>query len=171
MGFDDLTTILIAREMDISVGTLYHYFPNKHAILNAIAHQWLVEYNAALDEIENWKLEKMSLSRFCQSSVDVLYDVYQTQRGILPLIAAISAVPELRELDDEHDRVVVERLSGIFKRLGIKAGKADLARLGMMFLEMTHALLMVAMEQRGVQRSRSLGNIRTMAETLLKSSS
>ena len=29
VGLDDLTTVLIARELGISVGSVYHYFPNK----------------------------------------------------------------------------------------------------------------------------------------------
>ena len=40
VGQDDLTTILVAKRANISVGTLYHYFPNKYAILNALGEQW-----------------------------------------------------------------------------------------------------------------------------------
>ena len=47
VGFDGLTTILIARELKISVGSLYHYFPNKQAILYAMAEHWLAEYSLA----------------------------------------------------------------------------------------------------------------------------
>ena len=36
VGMHDLTTNVIAREVGISVGSLYHYFPNKHAILYAM---------------------------------------------------------------------------------------------------------------------------------------
>ncbi len=36
VGFDDLNTIVIAKEVGISIGSLYHYFPNKHAILYAM---------------------------------------------------------------------------------------------------------------------------------------
>ncbi|MGO3346672.1 MAG: TetR/AcrR family transcriptional regulator [Marinomonas sp.] len=33
VGLDDLNTIIIAKEVGISIGSLYHYFPNKYAIL------------------------------------------------------------------------------------------------------------------------------------------
>ena len=39
VGQDDLTTILVAKRAEMSVGTLYHYFPNKYAILYALAEQ------------------------------------------------------------------------------------------------------------------------------------
>ena len=43
VGQDDLTTILVAKRAEVSVGTLYHYFPNKYAILHALGEQWLEE--------------------------------------------------------------------------------------------------------------------------------
>ena len=60
VGFDALTTILIAREMGISVGTLYHYFPNKHAIMYAMAEQWLREVERSLAEIDSWQLADLA---------------------------------------------------------------------------------------------------------------
>jgi AcrR family transcriptional regulator len=57
VGQDDLTTILVAKRVGVSVGTLYHYFPNKYAILYALAEQWLGEWNLALLELEAHKIE------------------------------------------------------------------------------------------------------------------
>lgn len=61
VGLDDLNTILIAKEVGISVGSLYHYFPNKHAILYAMGSRWLDTVEAALDEIASWPVETMSM--------------------------------------------------------------------------------------------------------------
>ena len=41
VGLDDLTTVLIAREIGISVGSVYHYFPNNFAILYAVCEHWM----------------------------------------------------------------------------------------------------------------------------------
>ena len=61
VGFDDLTTILITKELGISVGSLYHYFPNKHAILRSLAERWLKEWDITLAEISLIEVEKMDL--------------------------------------------------------------------------------------------------------------
>ena len=50
VGQDDLTTILVAKHAGISVGTLYHYFPNKYAIMYALAEQWVDEMETAINE-------------------------------------------------------------------------------------------------------------------------
>jgi len=55
---------LVAKRAEMSVGTLYHYFPNKYAILYALAEQWLGEIDTVLRELEAERLETMSLKKF-----------------------------------------------------------------------------------------------------------
>ena len=51
VGLDDLTTILVAKRVGVSVGTLYHYFPNKHAILFALSELWVEQIKLAIADI------------------------------------------------------------------------------------------------------------------------
>ena len=68
VGFDDLTTILIAKDLGISVGALYHYFPNKHSILHALGATWLDEITAALDAVDRLALESMDFTELRRSA-------------------------------------------------------------------------------------------------------
>ncbi|MBF6324289.1 TetR/AcrR family transcriptional regulator [Nocardia cyriacigeorgica] len=45
------TTNRIAERAGLSVGTLYQYFPNKHALLRALAERHLVQARARLDVV------------------------------------------------------------------------------------------------------------------------
>ena len=45
----DATTNRIAQEAGVSVGSLYQYFPNKEALLTALAHQHMGRVDAALE--------------------------------------------------------------------------------------------------------------------------
>ena len=98
VGQDDLTTILIANKTGISVGTLYHYFPNKYSILFALSQRWLNEIDYALDDIDNFSLKDVSLRDFTNYSIDRMLNVYTDQEGILPLVQLMSGVPELLSL-------------------------------------------------------------------------
>ena len=119
VGQDDLTTILIANKTGISVGTLYHYFPNKYSILFALSQRWLNEIDYALDDIDNFSLKDVSLRDFTNYSIDRMLNVYTDQEGILPLVQLMSGVPELKELDEEHDEKIIFTMSKIFNRLSI----------------------------------------------------
>ncbi len=168
VGFDDLTTILIAREMGISVGSLYHYFPNKQAILYALGEHWLEELTRVLDEIAAWDLETMDLETFVDRSFPRMLAVYREQRGMLPLVLAMWAVPELRDLDDDHDELVIGRLADMFRRLGLRHSKAERERRGRLMLEMLHALFVSIVEQSGARATRSLADLKALGVTLLE---
>jgi AcrR family transcriptional regulator len=168
VGFDDLTTILIARELKISVGSLYHYFPNKQAILYALGEHWLAEYSTALGDIAQRKIEELDLAAFSELCLKRLLRVYKEQKGILPLVQAMYAVPELRDLDESHDEFVITAMSELFRRLGLNQGKPELQRRAQLWLEMSHALLLTISEQTPARASRSLADLILLATTLIE---
>jgi AcrR family transcriptional regulator len=168
VGFDDLTTTLVAKELGISVGSLYHYFPHKQAILHAMGEYWLEEYSAALSRLSEAELENMELSKFAELAVGELLAVYRRQRGILPLVHAMYAVPELRELDEQHDFHVISEMATIFERLGLLAGRPERERIARLWLEMTHSLLLSIVDQRGSRAGKSRADLVNLCRSLLE---
>jgi AcrR family transcriptional regulator len=65
VGVDELTTIRVAEAVGISVGTLYHYFPNKHAILHSLAENWIETVLYELGEIGGGDVGTMPYKGFC----------------------------------------------------------------------------------------------------------
>lgn len=168
VGFDALTTILIAKELKISVGALYHYFPNKQAILYAMGEHWLDEYNLALDAVSAAELESLDIPAFSELVLTKLLQVYREQKGILPLVQAMCAVPELYEMDEAHDETVVARLTDMLQRLGFTQAKAELQRRCSLWLEMSHALLLSICGQSKGRVKRSFADLVTLSTTLLE---
>jgi AcrR family transcriptional regulator len=168
VGQDDLTTILVAKRVGVSVGTLYHYFPNKYAILYALAEQWLGEWNLALLELEAHKIESLSLKKFVEKVMDRTLLVYKNQSGILPLVQAMFGVPELKELDSQHDELIIASMARMFRRLEITEDHADLSRLGSEWMEVSHALLLVIVDQNPTDAARSLSDLKFLSLCLLE---
>ena len=163
VGQDDLTTILVAKRVGVSVGTLYHYFPNKYAILYALAEQWLGEWNLALLELEAHKIESLSLKKFVEKVMDRTLLVYKNQSGILPLVQAMFGVPELKELDSQHDELIIASMARMFRRLEITEDQAELSRLGSEWMEVSHALLLVIVDQNPTDAARSLSDLKFLS--------
>ncbi|MFQ3223531.1 MAG: TetR/AcrR family transcriptional regulator [Pseudomonadales bacterium] len=168
VGQDDLTTILVAKRVGVSVGTLYHYFPNKYAILYALAEQWLGEWNLALLELEAHKIEALSLKKFVEKVMDRTLLVYKNQSGILPLVQAMFGVPELKELDSQHDELIIASMARMFRRLEITEDQAELSRLGSEWMEVSHALLLVIVDQNPTDAARSLSDLKFLSLCLLE---
>ncbi len=167
VGFDDLTTILIAKDLGISVGALYHYFPNKHAILYALGERWLNRMTEALEAAERLDIESMSLESFVAEQTDLMLDVYREQRAILPLAQALWAIPELRELDAQHDDVVIRHFVRMYKRLGFSEADDELSRIARLQLETSHALLLSVVDQSPDRSAKSLQDLKALCCHLL----
>lgn len=168
VGFDELTTILIAKELSISVGSLYHYYPNKQAILHALGDRWLSTMSQALGETEALALEALTLTEFIDKAIDRMLAVYRAERAILPLAQAMWAVPELRDLDERHDAMIIEKMMRMFIRMGFISSPNELNRLGRAYLEMTHALLLVVVNQVESRSERTLSDLKRLVFCLLE---
>lgn len=168
VGQDDLTTILVAKRVGISVGTLYHYFPNKYAIMYALAEQWVNEMDIALQALASEDIESYSVKTFVQRSVEQMLNVYRNQQGLLPLVQAMYGVPELKELDLIHDELIIAAMADMFKRMDISKRKHELRRLGRTYLELSHALIMVVVNQNRPDGDKTLGELKYLALSLLE---
>ena len=168
VGQDDLTTILVAKKVGMSVGTLYHYFPNKYAILFALAERWLGEMDIGLRELEDYPIESLSLKKFVEMSTDRMLLTYQNQEGLLPLVQAMFGVPELKELDSRHDDSIIAAMVCMFKRLEVSNDPAELEPLGREWLEVSHALLLVIVHQDSPVAARGLSDLKFLSLCLLE---
>jgi AcrR family transcriptional regulator len=168
VGQDDLTTILVAKRAGVSVGTLYHYFPNKYAIMYALAEQWVGEMDVALQALEIEPVESYSVKRFVESSVERMLAVYTNQQGLLPLVQAMYGVPELKELDLVHDELIITSMARMFKRMDISSKGNELARLGRTYLELSHALIIVAVNQNKTDAEKTLSELKFLNLSLLE---
>jgi AcrR family transcriptional regulator len=167
VGLDDLTTVLIAKEVGISVGSLYHYFPNKHAILYAMASEWLEEVEKVLTKITAWDIENIELNNLLEQMLALNLKAYKKQKAILTLVQAMFSVPELRELDAEHDDLVISHMASLFKRMGISSHIKERERLGRLYLETSHSAFLVIVNQNPERAKRTLADLKLMLFSLL----
>jgi AcrR family transcriptional regulator len=168
VGFDDLNTILIAKEVGISIGSLYHYFPNKHAILYAMGMRWLDDIEGVLKEFDGWDIENIPLSDLIDDMLNTNFKVYKKQKAILTLVQAMFSVPELRELDEKHDEMMITTFARVFKRMGMTKQLKERERLGRIYLESTHAVFVTMSTQQGERVKRTQADLKVMVMALLQ---
>ncbi|HEY8568039.1 TetR/AcrR family transcriptional regulator [Microbulbifer sp.] len=168
VGLNDLTTILIAKELGVSVGSVYHYFPNKHAILYAMGEQWLASLSERLDDMAAGELENLDLRAFLDDLLSRWLSVYREQRGLLPLVQAMWGIPELHQLDERHDEMVINHLVDMFRRLGFRCPPNETNRLARATLETCHAMLLVIVNQQGERSRRTREDLLNMLMVLLE---
>jgi hypothetical protein len=77
-------------------------------------------------------------------------------------------VPELVELDLIHDELIIASMARMFERMDIASKPAELRRLGRAYLEITHALLVVVVNQSPQDGDKTLGDLKYLSLSLLE---
>jgi hypothetical protein len=77
-------------------------------------------------------------------------------------------VPELKELDVIHDDLIINAMARMFERLDIASKEAELKRLGRCYLEITHALVLVVVNQGKEDGEKTLSDLKFLSLSLLE---
>ncbi|MDV2079102.1 TetR/AcrR family transcriptional regulator [Marinobacter xestospongiae] len=117
VGVDSTSMSAIARRSDMSLASLYRYFPNKAAIVKAIAETHVEK----MEDVMRARLADTDIYEVIDVLVDFYYDFYRNEPGYAAIWSGVEAMPELRELDFQelyhNARDVDARLKQVFPHL------------------------------------------------------
>jgi AcrR family transcriptional regulator len=102
-GLTKLTTKRIADVAGLSIGALYEYFPNKEAVVHALASQWLEQIKDAIAAVHPARTGCNNLLQYVDMVYAAVKPHYQQVPGVSGLITVLSSVPELKALEDDID--------------------------------------------------------------------
>ena len=105
LGFHNASMARIAREANMSVGHIYHYFENKDAIITAIVERDMQEAVARIEALSN--IEEQDFSDILMSRIDHAFtrktDLFYTSL-ILEILAESRRSPAISKIVQEQDR-------------------------------------------------------------------
>jgi len=112
VGYDRLSTTLIAERAGVAVGSLYQFFPDKRAVVGELTRRHLQRFVIAVRE----RLAASDVSHWWDA-VDSLFDVYLAMHRELPGFSGLhfGDAVDIRLLDEERDNntVVADELTDI----------------------------------------------------------
>jgi AcrR family transcriptional regulator len=114
VGLEGLTTSAIATRAGVSVGSLYQFFPDKHAVVESLARRSFERFSARLDNIgtEDWR-----------EAVDAVIDHYVAFSRDEPgfLVLSFGGPVGLHALDpqDDNNAVVAKAMGAVVGDLGL----------------------------------------------------
>ena len=167
VGVDELTTIRVAEAVGISVGTLYHYFPNKHAILHSLAENWTETVINELEEIGQRDLSSVAIKDFVVLITGVFEALFIKHSPLLPLINAINTLPELNSLKVEFKQQLIKALAEIFIDLNICTSTLESERLSSVYWQLLQGLLLLYVDA-DPKSDKTLSDIKYLQYSLLE---
>jgi AcrR family transcriptional regulator len=104
LGYDGVTTTLIAERAEVAVGSLYQFFPDKRAVVQALTQRNLEYFMNAI----SGRLDAAHLKHWWDGA-DVVFDIYVQMYREVPGFSRIrfGDVVDLRLIADERDNNTV----------------------------------------------------------------
>ncbi|MFL6142697.1 MAG: TetR/AcrR family transcriptional regulator [Labedaea sp.] len=104
LGYDGVTTTLIAERAEVAVGSLYQFFPDKRAVVQALTQRNLEHFMAEMER----RLDAAHLASWWDGA-DIAFDIYVQMYREVPGFSRIrfGDVVDLRLIAGERDNNTV----------------------------------------------------------------
>ena len=167
VGVEAFTTNLLAARSGERVRTVYRYFPNKHAVIAAVAER--------LAEAESGHV--LAFATVADPTVDARAAIdrvlrgylegARSQPGFMAIRKAMRAVPALMEIERRANAVLIQELAKALAQRGWKGPPARLRAVATVVVETVAAVLDRALASPATDAKRLLGELATMLEHYL----
>jgi AcrR family transcriptional regulator len=142
IGYDALTTTLIAKRAGVAVGSLYQFFPDKRAVVQALTQRNVDRFLCAVSE----RLAKEDPGHWWDV-VDSVLDIYLNMHRSVPGFSKVhfGDVIDRQLLDESRDnnKVIADALTDLVRRW-VRAPGGDLSLVMTVAIEVADALLKLA---------------------------
>jgi AcrR family transcriptional regulator len=114
-GFEGATTIEIAARAKMSVGSLYRFFPDKVAILKALAVRYLEQLQEAIAQLHTPEAVHLPLSVYVDRANDAFNQFFIEHPGFRSVfVHSHGASAEVLAMQAEVDRQIAKQLAAFY---------------------------------------------------------
>jgi AcrR family transcriptional regulator len=189
-GFEALTVRRIAQDAGVPVGSIYQFFPDKAAVVHALAHGYIGEFDAAIAglvagaeaagrDADAEADPRASASTSAVSGgaggwadpvgrlVDEFARLYRSRPGYVALWSGRHLSPELARADEANNLAIAAGVRRILVARGILADGPDLERNSQVAVRVADALLQFAFSSAAGGDEAILGELKTMLRLYL----
>jgi len=162
VGYEETTTNAIAREARTSIGSLYQFFPNKEAILNALAGRYLEELHAVHEQVLGDDAVQITLPELYDRIIRSLADFHASHPGFQQLFYGSTTSKHLAAAAEQLKQECIARVDGL---MGARNPEIDPARrklLAVLNVEVIKTLLPLAQSSDPATRARLIDETKTL---------
>jgi AcrR family transcriptional regulator len=170
VGIDAFNTNLLAERAGVAVRSVYRYYPNKLAVIVALAERQASEWQTLLAR------RLLLLADPKQSAYDAwdgVLDGYvaylEEKKGRSAMHRAMQALPQLSEVNRRDNDVLSDTISTALKARGLHQPPARLRSISRVLLDTADVAVDEALRRRGRMPLQLLGELKRMHRTYLES--
>ena len=116
-GYGAATTNAIAARAKVPIGSLYQFFPDKGAIVAALAMRYTEQLHQRFMELETADLNNLPLSVYIDRIIDTTSQFFTDYPGYYAIFMQVQGtVPELEEIENASDAQLIQDFSTSLSR-------------------------------------------------------
>ncbi|MBD2664126.1 TetR/AcrR family transcriptional regulator [Richelia sinica] len=126
-GYNATTTNAIAARAQISIGSLYQFFPDKTAIMQALALRYEQRLHQRLGILDNPDLAQLPLSALVDQLIDITEQHFSDNPGYFAIFVEIQGnIPEIQAVEDAADAQLIHDLARLLAQRPTNSNTVDL---------------------------------------------
>ncbi len=149
VGWDGLTTNLVAQRAGVGVQSLYRYFPNKLSIVATLADHLIADWNTWVEDYDASVAADMPPGQFWTEGIRELIRRLKQWPGGVAIRRAMKSSPVLRRMDLDDTKQIAIRLAEITHQRGYGSTPSELEPAFLMLTETAVSLIDLCFECEG----------------------
>lgn len=169
-GYTGTTTNAIATRAQVPIGSLYQFFPDKTAILKALALRYgelLHQKFVAFDGVE---LAKLPLSTYVEKLIDTADQFFTDNPGYHAIFMEVQGtIPELEKIEEAADAQLIQDLVTSLSQRDSTLEPADYEAIAFVLVKAIGTLLWLSLSQEKRLRQRLVAETKRFTLNYLQS--
>lgn len=154
-GYAATTTNAIATQAQVPIGSLYQFFPDKTAILQALAHRYAEKLHQELALVDEAELATLSLADYVNQLIDTIDRFFTENPSYYAIFMEVQGtMRELEEIDEATDAKLIQDLAGSLARRDARLEPVDCEAIAFVLVKTIGTLLWLAVGQEQPLRQR-----------------
>jgi AcrR family transcriptional regulator len=169
-GCSATTTNAIATRAKVPIGSLYQFFPDKAAILQALALRYGEMLHQRFLELDPDEMTKLSLADYADRIIDATDQFFTDYPGYHAIFMQVQeTIPELEAIEAAADAQLIEDLAASLSQRYGELDPADYEAIAFVLVKAIGTLLWLALSQEQVFRQRLVAEAKRLVLSYLQS--
>ncbi|MEA5620258.1 TetR/AcrR family transcriptional regulator [Cronbergia sp. UHCC 0137] len=169
-GYNSTTTNAIAARAKVPIGSLYQFFPDKAAILQALAKRYGELLHQQLVLLDSMELAKLPLSAYVDQMIDTTEQFFTDHPGYHAIFIEVQGtMPELEEIENAIDTQLIRDLATVLSQRNPELETADYEAIAFVAVKAIGTLLWLSLSQEQKFRQRLVKETKQLTLNYLQS--
>ena len=169
-GYSAVTTNAIAAQAEVPIGSLYQFFPDKEAIVQALAVQYAELLRQRLVDIHSAETSRIDLADYVDHVIDAVEQFFADYPGYHAIfMQAQDIIPELEAIESAADHQLIQDWSDILSQRYPGLETADYEAIAFTLVKAIGTLFWLSLSQESTFKQRLVMETKRLMLSYLQS--